>query len=153
MSYVACFTSVGTSHDMRKWFQRGTLAYMAPELCGMYEDGATSSNSSSSSTGKVPVTQAVDVYSFGVLMWEVLSGERPQRCHGRVRNLRHVSAPLQTPAHVEYHPILWFRAHQHLTMQLHSRLSSQTHSSSRDFMCNVWQAILKLCCHAFLGCL
>lgn len=57
---------------------------MAPELCGMYED-----NSGSDASGKVPVTPAVDIYSFGVLMWEVLSGERPQRSSGSLRKLRH----------------------------------------------------------------
>lgn len=63
--------------------QRGTWAYIAPELCGYYEGGTGSSGA-----GKVPVTQAVDVYSYGVLMWEVLSGERPQRSSGSLRKLR-----------------------------------------------------------------
>ena len=50
--------------------QRGTLAYMSPELFGAYSvDGPV----------KAAVTQAVDAYSFGVLMWEVISGEKPSR--------------------------------------------------------------------------
>ena len=68
--------------------QRGTLAYMSPELFGAY---STASNG----PVKAPVTQAVDVYSFGVLMWEVLSGEKPSRTTS-LRKIRQGS-PLALP--------------------------------------------------------
>lgn len=58
---------------------------MAPELRFTY--GGTVS----SSTNRVPVTPAVDVYSLGVLMWEVLSGETPQRSKGSLRKLRYIT--------------------------------------------------------------
>ena len=43
--------------------QRGTRGYMAPELFYGYVEEARN-----------PVTKAVDVYSFGVLIWEVVTG-------------------------------------------------------------------------------
>jgi len=45
---------------------------MSPELFDAY---STASNG----PVKAPVTQAVDAYSLGVLMWEILSGEKPSR--------------------------------------------------------------------------
>ncbi|KAI7845918.1 hypothetical protein COHA_000464 [Chlorella ohadii] len=41
----------------------GTLAWAAPELL----------------MGNQKVTSAVDVYSFGVVLWEIITGQRPQR--------------------------------------------------------------------------
>jgi len=42
--------------------RRGTVAYMAPEV---HKDPS------------VPRTTAYDVYSFGILLWALLSGEKP----------------------------------------------------------------------------
>jgi len=61
--------------------QRGTAIYMSPELF-------PSNEGSGESICKVGVTQAVDVYSFGVLMWEVLTGERPHRSSKSLRKVR-----------------------------------------------------------------
>lgn len=43
--------------------QRGTLPYMAPELCSYGQK----------------ITKAVDVYSFGVLLWEMITYETPNK--------------------------------------------------------------------------
>ena len=52
---------------------------MAPEL---FPSSDSSGNSS------IAVDQAVDIYSFGILMWEVLSGEQPKRFSKSLRNIR-----------------------------------------------------------------
>lgn len=49
-------------------FRRGTLTYMAPEV--MRADYKV---------WKQLVTDKVDVYSFGILMWELLMGEQPYK--------------------------------------------------------------------------
>ena len=38
-----------------------------------------------------PVTSAVDIFSFGVMLWEVVTHERPDRSKGALRQLRYVS--------------------------------------------------------------
>lgn len=48
--------------------QKGTLLYMAPEVVAAKFD-----------VDKAAVTEKVDVYSFGILMWELLVGESPYR--------------------------------------------------------------------------
>lgn len=50
--------------------QRGTLDYMAPELYQEYEAGEDTE-------GKGPkITNAVDIYSYGCVLWELLTGVR-----------------------------------------------------------------------------
>lgn len=53
------------------WPQRGTLGYMAPELMGYKHDDDESHN-------RHPVTMAVDIYSFGLLLWAIITGEKPR---------------------------------------------------------------------------
>ncbi len=58
--------------------QRGTLDYMPPEMFGAYdEDGE--------GPGKQAVTQAVDVYSFGLVLWQIVTGGCPDKMQGSLR--------------------------------------------------------------------
>ena len=50
--------------------QRGTLEYMAPELKGAYSEDPNSP------LARHPVTLAVDIYSFGLVLRETVTGER-----------------------------------------------------------------------------
>ena len=60
--------------------QMGTFEYMAPELMGYSSDASWRSQN--------PVTKAVDIYSFAVLLWEILTGEVPNRFQRRLREPR-----------------------------------------------------------------
>ncbi len=65
--------------------QRGTLDYMAPEVFRAYsedDEGATEAPK------KQPVTQAVDIYSFGLVLWQLLTGEHPDKTQGSLRRPR-----------------------------------------------------------------
>ena len=64
------------------WLQRGTLGYMAPELMG-YKHDEDESNS------RHPVTMAVDIYSFGLLLWAIITGEKPRMHDESLRKPRH----------------------------------------------------------------
>ncbi|KVI00296.1 Phox/Bem1p [Cynara cardunculus var. scolymus] len=59
---------------------RGTLPWMAPELLS----GSSTRVSEkvrpkfrASNSGEFPMTETVDVFSFGISMWEILTGEEP----------------------------------------------------------------------------
>lgn len=63
--------------------QRGTPGYIAPELvpqlCGSMEEGVESLGGA---------TLAVDIYSFGIVLWEIITGESAQKCNGHLREPR-----------------------------------------------------------------
>jgi len=61
--------------------QPGTLAYMAPEL---FDGGG-------------PVTSAIDVYAFGVMMYELLSGHRPFEGIPAAVAYKHLTVPPPRP--------------------------------------------------------
>ena len=71
--------------DCELWLQRGTLGYMAPELMG-YKHDEDESNS------RHPVTMAVDIYSFGLLLWAIITGEKPRIHDESLRKPRHASS-------------------------------------------------------------
>ncbi|BDA51290.1 probable serine/threonine-protein kinase DDB_G0281745 at C-terminar half [Coccomyxa sp. Obi] len=93
---IAKITDVGQAKVMAgsnaNTLPRGTAVYMAPEQFP-----------SSDSICKVAVTQAADIYSFGVLMWEVLTGERS---HKSSKSLRKVRVPEECPPSMD---ALWKR--------------------------------------------
>lgn len=69
--------------------QRGTLEYMAPELMGYrHGDGADSPHPRHS------VTTAVDIYSFGIVLWSILTGDRPRLHEESLRKPRYVKRDL-----------------------------------------------------------
>lgn len=61
---------------------RGTFDYMAPELFGSYE----TEDSAASGEYRPEVTCAVDIYSFGCVLREIVTGERMQRSHAALRD-------------------------------------------------------------------
>lgn len=68
--------------------QRGTLDYMAPELvevAGCDDD----------SPRVYPITAAVDVYSFGLVLWQIITGEPLDRLSGALRPPRCASQPMR----------------------------------------------------------
>ena len=68
--------------DCELRLQRGTLGYMAPELMGYKHDEDESNN-------RHPVTMAVDIYSFGLLLWAIITGEKPRMHDELLRKPRH----------------------------------------------------------------
>jgi serine/threonine protein kinase len=52
-----------------------SLRWTAPELLKLFEDRALTGNFLAQACGSFP--QGVDIYSFGILMWELTSGEIP----------------------------------------------------------------------------
>ncbi|CAL5225968.1 g8770 [Coccomyxa viridis] len=69
--------------------KRGTLDYMAPELMGTYDEENTLSH---------PITSAVDVYSFGLVLWQIVTGEVPDKAAGPLRSPRGFSNNTYRPA-------------------------------------------------------
>ena len=63
--------------------QRGTLDYMPPEMFGAYED-----EEENGGTRKQPITQAVDVYSFGLVLWQIVTGGSLDKMQGSLRTPR-----------------------------------------------------------------
>lgn len=68
-----------TLNEKASCVQRGTLDYMAWELFAGYGGGAEE---------RYLVTSAVDIFSFGVMLWELVTHERPNRSQGALRQLR-----------------------------------------------------------------
>ena len=58
---------------------------MAPELMG-YKHDEDESNS------RHPVTMAVDIYSFGLLLWAIITGEKPRMHDESLRKPRHATS-------------------------------------------------------------
>lgn len=63
--------------------QKGTPGYIAPELvpqlcgsCGEEEEHEEPCGAA---------TMAVDIYSFGIVLWEIITGDSPQAANGRLR--------------------------------------------------------------------
>ena len=63
--------------------QRGTLDYMPPEMFAAYEedDGEIEGGTRK----KQAVTQAVDIYSFGLVLWQLVTGRQPDKSLGSLR--------------------------------------------------------------------
>ena len=62
-----------------RWsLQRGTLDYMPPEMFGSYDEEGEG-------PGKHAVTQAVDVYSFGLVLWQIVTGGCLDKMQGSLR--------------------------------------------------------------------
>ncbi|BDA51310.1 probable serine/threonine-protein kinase DDB_G0281745 at C-terminar half [Coccomyxa sp. Obi] len=66
---------------------RGTFDYMAPELFGSYEHEGDAPTSMSGEY-RPKVTSAVDIYSFGCVLWEIVTGQRMQRSQTPLRDPR-----------------------------------------------------------------
>ena len=66
--------------------QRGTLDYMAPEVFRAYSE--EDEGAEAEGPKKQPVTQAVDIYSFGLVLWQLLTGEHPDKTQGSLRQPR-----------------------------------------------------------------
>ncbi len=64
--------------------QRGTLDYMPPEMFGVYEE-EEEEGGGDGLTRKQPITQAVDVYSFGLVLWQIVTGGCLDKMQGSLR--------------------------------------------------------------------
>ena len=63
--------------------QRGTLDYMPPEMFRSYDEEEDGGGSQ-----KQAVTQAVDIYSFGLVLWQLVTGEQLDKFQGSLRQPR-----------------------------------------------------------------
>ncbi|CAL8466330.1 g5866 [Coccomyxa elongata] len=83
---VAKLSDVGISKAMHNThtqaFMKGTPGYIAPELvpqlCGSCADDEHEPPCGAA-------TMAVDIYSFGIVLWEIITGDSPQAANGRLR--------------------------------------------------------------------
>ena len=55
---------------------------MAPEVFRAYNEEG---EGAAEGPKKQPVTQAVDVYSFGLVLWQLLTGGHPDKTQGSLR--------------------------------------------------------------------
>ena len=63
--------------------QRGTLDYMPPEMFAAYEEDDREGDGGAFK--KQAVTQAVDIYSFGLVLWQLVTGGQPDKTLGSLR--------------------------------------------------------------------
>ena len=86
---VMIFSSPGmaTSDMLYGALQRGTLDYMAPELLSALEC-ESHSDQPLRLQSQHPITTAVDVYSFGLVLWQIITGESLDRAAGALRQPR-----------------------------------------------------------------
>jgi serine/threonine protein kinase len=63
--------------------QRGTLDYMPPEMFAAYEEDDVEGEGGT--LKKQAVTQAVDIYSFGLVLWQLVTGGQPNKSLGSLR--------------------------------------------------------------------
>ena len=64
---------------------------MPPEVFGSYDEEEDGGGSQ-----KQAVTQAVDIYSFGLVLWQLVTGEQLDKSQGSLRQPRWVNIPTST---------------------------------------------------------
>ncbi|CAL5222010.1 g4300 [Coccomyxa viridis] len=82
-------------HSQTMTNMRGTLDYMPPEMFGAYEE--EEEGVVDGQTRKQPITQAVDVYSFGLVLWQIVTGGCLDKMQGSLRPPR---IPEECPAQI-----------------------------------------------------
>ena len=75
--------SMGQAQQTAAAVQRGTLDYMPPEMFGAYDE--EDAECGGGQTRKQAVTQAVDVYSFGLVLWQIVTGRCLDKMLGSLR--------------------------------------------------------------------
>jgi serine/threonine protein kinase len=84
--YGACHLRCHLRYGVR-CLQRGTLDYMAPELLSALEC-ESHSDQPLGLQSRHPITTAVDVFSFGLVLWQIITGESLDRAAGALRQPR-----------------------------------------------------------------